>query len=671
LSLGDPEPEVEPDVEPIPTIAVLPFDVSGNEDLEYLSEGMVRLLGNKLDGLGDLASADANAVLSFVDRQDGRVDIEVGKELARHMQASGFILGSVISAGNTIRMSASLYGADGEKQATDEWTGRSDSLLIPAIDSMATKLVADRLNLEGREIASVAALTSHSFEALKHYLAGERLLRQGRDFDVQVEEFRRAVQIDSTFSLAWYGLRRASGWTSRYRALSRPASKAAIRHSTSLPAKIRVPMLALDLNSDGRWQEAERLIRPYLQLHPQDPEAWYALGEIVYHNYPRIGRSPLPSQSSFEKAYAIDPSNWEYRSHLVDLLLPQQRFGEIHARTQNGQRALELLQDSTGDRNLDRMALEQGTLDPDVAIQLVWGSIVGKRPETTRKALRSLDEARADGSNLRQYYRLASGQFEEALSEDPLPEEHIVALWVPRILPFKSFSGEELQRMRQLAVDWDTTSSPVTIRPSPLERLNSDEGRYHYRYDVLKAFAVGSLSLAMGDRPGVERAATSLWDPSASPYDSTLAKSLHNLLLAMEAFRNNDLDAALDLVNATRVRTELRFRVYPYYSESLARWIRAEILLAKGEYETARNWYRTIEFSEVGGRAWPVFLAPSIYKEAVCDEALGEYQSALENYRLFIEYWRDADEDLQPIVDEARAGIERVQAAMVREPDHR
>lgn len=63
-----------------------------------------------------------------------------------------------------------------------------------------------------------------------------------------------------------------------------------------------------------------------------------------------------------------------------------------------------------------------------------------------------------------------------------------------------------------------------------------------------------------------------------------------------------------------------------------------------------------------------LFIAPSIYKEAVCDEALGDYESALKNYRLFIEYWRDADEDLQPVVDEARAGIERVQAAMVREP---
>ncbi|MCK5439765.1 MAG: tetratricopeptide repeat protein [Gemmatimonadetes bacterium] len=38
-------------------------------------------------------------------------------------------------------------------------------------------------------------------------------------------------------------------------------------------------------------------------------------------------------------------------------------------------------------------------------------------------------------------------------------------------------------------------------------------------------------------------------------------------------------------------------------------------------------------------------------------EALGEYDKARESYEYFVEYWRDADPELQPIVEEARRAL--------------
>jgi len=42
-------------------------------------------------------------------------------------------------------------------------------------------------------------------------------------------------------------------------------------------------------------------------------------------------------------------------------------------------------------------------------------------------------------------------------------------------------------------------------------------------------------------------------------------------------------------------------------------------------------------------------------------EQLEEHDKALESYEYFVEYWNDADPELQPIVEEARQAIIRLQ----------
>jgi hypothetical protein len=42
-------------------------------------------------------------------------------------------------------------------------------------------------------------------------------------------------------------------------------------------------------------------------------------------------------------------------------------------------------------------------------------------------------------------------------------------------------------------------------------------------------------------------------------------------------------------------------------------------------------------------------------------EALGESGKARESYEYFVEYWQDADPELQPIVEEARRALARLE----------
>jgi regulator of sirC expression with transglutaminase-like and TPR domain len=43
-------------------------------------------------------------------------------------------------------------------------------------------------------------------------------------------------------------------------------------------------------------------------------------------------------------------------------------------------------------------------------------------------------------------------------------------------------------------------------------------------------------------------------------------------------------------------------------------------------------------------------------------EQLEEYDKALESYEYFVEYWQDADPELQPMVEEARQAIIRLES---------
>ena len=64
-------------------LVVMPFAVQGGPDVEYLGDGMVSLLGTKLDGAGDLQTVDARAVLLAMER-DGLAagDPEAGARAA-------------------------------------------------------------------------------------------------------------------------------------------------------------------------------------------------------------------------------------------------------------------------------------------------------------------------------------------------------------------------------------------------------------------------------------------------------------------------------------------------------------------------------------------------------------------------------------------------------------
>ena len=198
---------VAPAATPLPgnVLAVCAFVVRGARDLEYLHEGMIDLLSNALEGAGDLRTVDPRAVLAAplpdADASDGG-DTDM---LARAVGAGLLITGTVIRAGDHIRISAILRRTGRETIGRVDAEAIGEDGLFGAVDELARGLVTLLSQAPGTHSAQLAARTSASWPALKAFLQGEHDFRLGRHARAMAA-FERAVELDGAFALAHYRL---------------------------------------------------------------------------------------------------------------------------------------------------------------------------------------------------------------------------------------------------------------------------------------------------------------------------------------------------------------------------------------------------------------------------------------------------------------------------------
>jgi tetratricopeptide (TPR) repeat protein len=71
----------------------------------------------------------------------------------------------------------------------------------------------------------------------------------------------------------------------------------------------------------GRIDQSEAIYRDLVRDYPDDAEAWYNLGELLFHQNPRRGRPMAEARVPFERAAALFGPNAESAQHLVALRL--------------------------------------------------------------------------------------------------------------------------------------------------------------------------------------------------------------------------------------------------------------------------------------------------------------------------------------------------------------
>ena len=303
-------------------IAVLPFRVSGADPLLHsLREGMVDLVSAKF--IGSARVVDPRSLLVVWHRAGGsdtsEVDEQAALGIARRFGASQLLLGSVSGSGERVSLSAGLRDVVHGSMREASVEGPQDSVPV-LVDRLVGELLALRAGEDARAIAS---LGERSLSTLREYIQAQALSRRGR-FEDAVPHYRAAIAGDSNFALAGIGLGLAVGWLDAgdwnegWRVAWRARDRLSAGDRAVLEAWVGTSYPRRPTKAELRVL-AERAV----QIAPHRAEAWYALGDNLYH-FGALQGVPDATQRSlnaFNRALAIDSSFGYAAEHLPDLYL--------------------------------------------------------------------------------------------------------------------------------------------------------------------------------------------------------------------------------------------------------------------------------------------------------------------------------------------------------------
>ena len=265
-------------------VAILPFRVAASDTL--LGEGFAELLASEFTGQGMPRAVDMGTALQAWRRAGGGLRSALNREqmlsLARSLGAGIVSEGSIVGLGSQLTITASLV---------DVVTGRPRSSVarvsVPA-DSIdyalrrVAAILAAPSNAPSQVVVSDDARFTESSEALRHYLEGLALWRNGR-FNAAATAWDRAIAIDSLFARAMYRRLIAQTWGMTGRVRVRQVFDLRDRLSD---AERTVLLARYGSDPDARrtvdevFADAETAVR----LLPDNADVLYMAGDAWHHS---------------------------------------------------------------------------------------------------------------------------------------------------------------------------------------------------------------------------------------------------------------------------------------------------------------------------------------------------------------------------------------------------
>ena len=256
----------------ITSVAVLPFtNLSGDPNMEYLSDGVTESLINSLSELPSLKVISRGSVFKYKGRE---VDPQ---EVARALGVQAIVTGRVLQRGDQLQISAELVNASDKTQMWGEQFNRraTDALAVQTEISqhIAEKLRLRLTNAEQQQLAKDAKVNPEAYELLlkgRFYRAksGPENLRKA------VEYYNQAIAIDDKYALAYallsdaYRQMGANSFIDPKEAM--PKAEAAARKALELDdglAEAHFSIAGIRIN-DWDWAGAEKEYKRAIDLNP-------------------------------------------------------------------------------------------------------------------------------------------------------------------------------------------------------------------------------------------------------------------------------------------------------------------------------------------------------------------------------------------------------------------
>ncbi len=311
------------------SIAVLPFELVGDADYSYLSNGLASEIRAGLETLPDILVIGKTSVEYFTAHESPPAEISEG------LQADWILQGSVGRNGDELIASARLFNAaSGVEVWNHEFSGNwSDFGNFPAV---IVGLAGDSLSVGTNGDSDIVLVSrTDNAEARTLYMRAEELLSKGicADAASAVPLLERSVELDPEFAEAWARL--ANIYNDVHCPLSKKylLSRRELAENALTRALILAPdsavVLALAAGQSmaaGDLQVARQFVEKALALNANNVDALYQLTLIYLQQDNWVAAIDV-----IERVLHLDPLNFRNLSYYSYYLTTSGRWEELLA----------------------------------------------------------------------------------------------------------------------------------------------------------------------------------------------------------------------------------------------------------------------------------------------------------------------------------------------------
>ena len=256
----------------INSIAVMPFiNATGDKELEYLSDGLTDSLIFRFSQLPNVKVSPTSSVMRFKESQKQVADV------AKELEVDAVLSGRLMKAGDDLSISIQLVDARTQKLVWAEQYDRKMADLLATQREIATTLTQKlELRLASDERGITKKYTS-SNDAYQLYLKGRYhwSRRTKADLDKAIDSYRKAIEIDQNFALAYAAIAEAYNSMGKNPDVAPkdciPLAKAAAIRALEIDPMLAEAHSALGDSLaiyDWNWAESEREFKKSFELNP-------------------------------------------------------------------------------------------------------------------------------------------------------------------------------------------------------------------------------------------------------------------------------------------------------------------------------------------------------------------------------------------------------------------
>ena len=292
------------------SIAVLPFEVrSSHEDDRYFASGMHDDLLARLSQIDSIKVISRTSVERYADRTT------TIPQIADDLDVTTVLEGAIQRSGDRIRLTVQLIDAREDEHlwaATydEELTGEN---LFAIQTNLAERIAGSlRARLRSDSESRLGARPTESLDAYLHWARGAHLAynTSRSTQEAAAEEYRRAIQADSTYALPWAELAWTElfSWFNGYSSAQEafPAVRSAIDRALALEPGLVLAHLVSGrlLMSQWRFEEAENELLRAIDLAPSSSVTHGSYGALLF----LIERFE-EAEAEERRAFELDPLN--------------------------------------------------------------------------------------------------------------------------------------------------------------------------------------------------------------------------------------------------------------------------------------------------------------------------------------------------------------------------